>query len=74
MLQRPVMGIGFNEVELKNNLIGCFKVTFFHSRQWKWKINDWLFFQIIFFRCIEALERFKSEIQEKSNLYSKINQ
>jgi hypothetical protein len=29
MLQRPVMGIGFNEVELKNNLIGCFKVTFF---------------------------------------------
>jgi hypothetical protein len=35
MLQRPVMGIGFNEVELKNNLIGYFKVTIFYSRQWK---------------------------------------
>jgi hypothetical protein len=33
MLQRPVMGIGFNEVELKNNLIGYFKVTIFYSRQ-----------------------------------------
>jgi hypothetical protein len=35
MLQRPVMGIGFYEVELKNNLIGYFKVTIFYSRQWK---------------------------------------
>jgi hypothetical protein len=35
MLQRPVMGIGFNEVELKNNLIGYYKVTIFYSRQWK---------------------------------------
>jgi hypothetical protein len=30
MLQRPLMGIGFNEVELKINLIGCFKVTIFN--------------------------------------------
>jgi hypothetical protein len=35
MLQRPVMGIGFNEVELNNNLIGYFIVTIFYSRQWK---------------------------------------
>jgi hypothetical protein len=35
MLQRPVMGISFNEVELKNNLIGYIKVTIFYSRQWK---------------------------------------
>jgi hypothetical protein len=33
MLQRPVMGIGFDEVELKNNLICCLKVTIFTSRQ-----------------------------------------
>jgi hypothetical protein len=32
MLSRPVMGIGFNEIELKNNLIGYFKVTIFYSR------------------------------------------
>jgi uncharacterized protein YhbP (UPF0306 family) len=31
----PVMGIGFDEVELKNNLIGYFKITIFYSRQWK---------------------------------------
>jgi hypothetical protein len=33
MLQCPLMGIGFNEVEQKINLIGYFKVTIFNSRQ-----------------------------------------